>query len=174
MNSRGSFGVCLAIATAWAWSGEASGSVQWKPFTSDAGFSVNYPARWHRLADKHVLEALSPGQQQEGVVIGRDQAELRVERLPPGQSINHALRRWAKGERVFERNSSTRVPADCRKITVRDDEGPGRADETFALFCQIEAQTFRVTIRYWADDPAWRAHRSVAASAASSIRLKDR
>jgi hypothetical protein len=163
----------IPLASILLFGAAAPGHEGWRTFASPAGFSVSYPTSWSVLkADPDALDALSPGHREEGIIVGPHQGELRVEQLPLGQNVDTATRDWVKDERATKASDAATAPTNCRGSMVEDAEGEGPPERTFALFCSVNARTFRVSVRYWADDPAWRTHQAVAVYAASSIRIK--
>jgi hypothetical protein len=143
-------------------------------FTSSAGFSVKYPKSWTQVeADPEKLDVVSPGQRDEGVIIGPRQAELRVERRQ--QAYDAAKRFWLEGEKVIKGHGQAPPPGNCSAVITENDEGQGPPDRTYALFCTAHTEAaFQITVRYWANDPKWKEYQRVAVATANSLKAKGR
>ena len=156
-------------------------AAHWSSFEGKT-FQVEYPAVWSRigLLDGRTLDILSPGQREEGAVIGKGQAEIVVQPLDPKAPMGSQISQWLKGADVVVRRgkaSGLHSPSCSSFETVTQDNnaadgGHPTFDRTSAFFCSGAERPLLLTVRYWRDDPKAVQHEAVARRMAASLRSR--
>lgn len=172
-------GIRLALVLA-VWIGATSAAAQpaWTRFKSASGYSVAYPSSWSRIgADDNELDLLSPGEREEGVVIGRGQAEVIIDELSTTTALLDWQRRTAGSDPVSMKSySGVEEPRGCgplRAISTDIDGGQGSGDveRDVSLLCTAGHRRFGLLLRHWRDDPKAGAFLATALQIARSLRV---
>jgi hypothetical protein len=152
----------------------------WKQFTSAAGFSVMYPAKWRRIGiSEDRLDIVSSEGHQEGVVIQQGEAEIIVRERPEAMTSTLAelTALDSRSDSVLSRRELPGQGAhgeSCRVLTevvTKFEIGPGTYNIGTSLYCELRGRKFTTDVRNWEGDKRQPEYQRIALRMAQSLRI---
>lgn len=160
----------------------------WKEFKSNTGFSVAYPAAWHRIGvSEDRLEILSSPGGAEAVVIKRGQGEIIVVELhgAPDTTLSELIDQdtrsdvsiLARGE-IHNERAQKGACSDLKRVVSEEEPVPSKDVPirvpyviNTAFYCEINGRRFRTLLRNWQGEKRQEEYQRIAQHVAQSLQL---
>jgi hypothetical protein len=162
--------------------GAPASAQDWKTFTSDKGFSLQYPADWiptEKFSASELGIKSEPGGQN-GVSIKAGQAEIFVLREGDIRALSDASAKWKSDEApVISRRLITNGKGDCRRakeiVSAFDFGGPTGTIPQYqhTILCENAGTVIVLELIHWADDKNQTRWQQIANRMLAGLRVRN-